>query len=495
MSSSELPAGKTLGNYRILEELGRGSMGVVYKATNQSLQRTVALKVLLPYLAKDRAFVKNFLREARIIAKLNHPNLVHVFSVGETGGTYYIAMEYIDGKVLLPDQRKRIVHEERDALEKIRQVAAALSIAHKNDILHRDIKPNNIMVDTRGRVKVTDFGLAESTRSDTRLARDGFLTGSPLYMAPELFEGGEASKGSDLYALGVVLFEMLAIHPPFRSAMPLALMEEITDAPPLSLGDFNPKLSPPVTWMVAKMLARNPKRRYATAEAFLADLDAILAGRAPSVTADEMADEMARHRRKPVQPSTKKKNSKTSRWPAYAIVLYLLLVAGGVYAYFFAGPVSFEDAALEGAVRDALNQPEGLLWKRDLAQLEKLDAHDQGIETLQGLNHCTGLVELNLSDNNIKDITALAALKNLDYLELSRNTRFDLKALVTNPGLGEGDRVYLLHGTKILPRPPGMPMGMEPRLRDITTLLERGVQVFYDRSAMVVEDIEELEAL
>ena len=277
--------GKTVGNYEIQRELGRGGMGVVYKAHEQSLQRVVALKVLLAHLARDTAFVKRFLHEARAVARLNHPNVVTIHTVGQHGGTYYIAMEYVKGRSLAEIIRAEGQIDVRRALDIAAQSAKALAEAHKQGIIHRDIKPHNIMVDEAGLVKVMDFGLARAAQSSTHLTATGAQLGTPRYMSPEQCQGKPLDPRTDVFSLGVTLYEMLAGSPPFDADTPLALMYQILHEPFPAVQELNADVPAGVAQVLARMTARDPDQRYPSAAVLCADLKALThevpAARAP----------------------------------------------------------------------------------------------------------------------------------------------------------------------------------------------------------------------
>jgi eukaryotic-like serine/threonine-protein kinase len=271
MSGQGSLIGKVVGNYEILAELGRGGMGVVYKAHEMSLQRVVALKVLPAHLAGDPEFVKRFEREARSVAQLNHPNIVTIYAVGEHDGNHFIAMEYIKGRTFTAALEQDGPFEVRRAVELLAQSADALAEAHNKDIIHRDIKPHNIMIDQAGRVKVMDFGLAKALSGATSLTAAGTAMGTPTYMSPEQCQGGALDPRTDLYSLGVTFFEMLAGRPPFVGDTPLAVISQIMTADFPSVTYFNPEVPPEVARIVEKMVARDPAARYAFAEALAAD--------------------------------------------------------------------------------------------------------------------------------------------------------------------------------------------------------------------------------
>lgn len=257
--------GEKLGNYLIERELGRGGMGIVYKAHEESLQRVVALKVLSPGLLQDEAYVQRFQREAQAGARLHHPNIVPIHAVGNIDGHYYISMAYVKGERLSDLIRREGQLSVDRALDIARQVADALAEAHKHDIVHRDIKPDNIMIDQAGRVQVLDFGLAHLMSSKSRLTADNSKLGTPHYMSPEQCQNGLLDGRTDLYALGVILFEMLAGRPPFTADSPMAIMYQITNEPFPPLQEFNSAVPPQVIKAVEGLTARDPADRFPNA--------------------------------------------------------------------------------------------------------------------------------------------------------------------------------------------------------------------------------------
>jgi len=230
-----------IGNYRLLGELGRGGMGIIYKAEQVNLGRFVALKVLYPHLVGDPVTVKRFNHEARATALLNHPNIVQIFDVGVDEDLHYFAMEYVPGKTLraVLETRNRLGVEE--TLHIADQVAAALSAAHDVGVIHRDVKPSNILLDDRGAVKVSDFGIAIAAGQGD-LTDSEHLVGSVRYMSPEHARNEDLDSRSDLYSLGVVMFEMLTGHPPFDGDSPLEVLEQHVGAPVPPLPDDVPPL-------------------------------------------------------------------------------------------------------------------------------------------------------------------------------------------------------------------------------------------------------------
>jgi serine/threonine protein kinase len=283
VTGAPLPAGKLLGGYRIVRELGRGGMGVVYLAHDDALQRDVALKVLQPKLASDPEFGQRFIREARTAAKLEHPNVVPVYSAGRDGDVLFMAMRFVPGRSLhelLQERGGRL--PVREALEITRQAARGLGAAHAAALVHRDVKPQNLMVDEAGVVKVMDFGLMRSWRDREGITEPGVFYGTPEYASPEQCEGAELDGRADLYSLGAVLYEMLGGRRPHSGNTPMALFKKILEEPPAALRSLNAEVPPAVEAVVARMMAKRPEDRYASAADLERALDALLQGGAPA---------------------------------------------------------------------------------------------------------------------------------------------------------------------------------------------------------------------
>ncbi|MGD8816401.1 MAG: serine/threonine-protein kinase [Acidobacteriota bacterium] len=257
--------GRTLGGYRILRKLGQGGMAVVYKAHEESLNRVVALKVIAQHLAEDEQFIARFQREAQAAAQLNHPNIVQIYAIGEDQGVHYFSMEFVKGRSLA-----EIIEEEGfmpagRALPIIAQAAEALAAAHEAGIVHRDIKPANIMVDGNGRVKVADFGIAQMATA-TRMTQSGILVGTPEFISPEQCRGEKLDGRSDIYSLGVTLYQLLVGRTPFEADTPAALVFQIIEGPIPQVGELNPTVSQDVRDIVAKMMHTDRNQRYQSAE-------------------------------------------------------------------------------------------------------------------------------------------------------------------------------------------------------------------------------------
>jgi Tol biopolymer transport system component/serine/threonine protein kinase len=264
--------GETLGQYHILEELGRGGMAVVYKAYQPALERYVAVKVLPRELTFDDEFVERFLREARAAARLNHSNIVTIHDVGQVDGTYFIVMEYLDGASLTGLLNRQAPLTPQRATQIVSQVALALDYAHQQGFVHRDIKPGNILLDAQGVPKLTDFGIVKAAEG-TRLTQTGTLLGTPEYMSPEQARGLGVERRTDIYSLGVVAYEMLSGRVPFSGDTMAVLHAHAYEQPDLSV------LPRGVQDVVGKALAKDPRRRYGSGEAFARALEQTLAGR------------------------------------------------------------------------------------------------------------------------------------------------------------------------------------------------------------------------
>ena len=258
--------------YRILERIGSGGMADVYCAEDQQLGRRVALKLLHRRFSEDQEFVERFRREASAAAGLQHPNVVQVFDRGAWDGTYYLAMELLEGRSLKQLIRDEAPLEAGLAVDIAIQVLKAARFAHKRGVIHRDIKPHNVIVDPEGRVKVTDFGIARAGASD--MTETGAIMGTAQYLSPEQAQGHAVSAPADLYSVGIVLYEMLTGRLPFEadSAVTIALKQVNED--PLPLRAVNPGVSPELEDVVLRALRKDPRQRYADADEFMAALEA-----------------------------------------------------------------------------------------------------------------------------------------------------------------------------------------------------------------------------
>ncbi len=277
MADDEL---RVLGDrYEIHRRLARGGMAQVYLARDRSLDRPVAVKELVPEFATDPSFVERFRREAQAAANLSHPNIVGVYDWGTQDGTYFIVMEYVDGPSLSQVIRRDGPLHPRRAAEVAGEVAAALGSAHSRGVVHRDIKPGNVLLTSSGQAKVTDFGIARALSSaDEDLTQAGSVMGTATYFSPEQAQGLPVDPRTDLYSLGVVLYEMVTGRPPFTGETPLAIAYKHVQDQPAPPSTVIPDLPVALEAVIMKLLAKRPGDRYASAEELRRDLGRFLAG-------------------------------------------------------------------------------------------------------------------------------------------------------------------------------------------------------------------------
>jgi eukaryotic-like serine/threonine-protein kinase len=261
------------GRYELHARIARGGMAEVFLARDQVLDRSVAVKVLFPEFATDPAFVERFRREAQSAANLTHPAIVGVYDWGSYRGTYFIVMEYVRGRSLAEILRAEgTLHPDR-AADIATDIAGALYFAHRNGVVHRDIKPGNVLITPQGHVKVTDFGIARAVGGNTdNLTQAGSVMGTATYFSPEQAQGLAVDPRSDLYSLGVVLYEMLCGHPPFAGESPVAIAYQHVQGTPTPPRQLDPAIPQALEAITLKLLAKNPANRYATAEDLRADL-------------------------------------------------------------------------------------------------------------------------------------------------------------------------------------------------------------------------------
>jgi serine/threonine protein kinase len=269
------------GDYELLEEIGRGGMGVVYKARQKSLDRIVAVKMIAQLLA-TREQVRRFQSEAKAAAGINHPHVVHIHEVGEIYGQHYFAMEYVPGTTLAKRLDAARAASERlpidEAVSLLCAVAHAVEYLHQHGVVHRDLKPSNILLDNEGKPKVTDFGLAKVSTPGSRESAPGVIAGTPHYMSPEQAMGdrGEVGPLTDVYSLGAILYELLTGRPPFRGDNPLDVLLQVREREPAKPRQVNPKVPYELELICLKCLEKSPGDRYPSAGALAEDLERYL---------------------------------------------------------------------------------------------------------------------------------------------------------------------------------------------------------------------------
>ncbi len=378
------------GRYELIEKIGEGGMAVVYKARCRLLNRYVAIKILRPEFTKDVQFVENFKRESQAAAGLQHPNIVSVYDVGKEGNIHFIVMELIDGRPLSDIIKERAPMDYKTAIEITRQVASALSLAHRNDIIHRDVKPHNIMITKDGTAKLADFGIAKAVSDSTIMASEtSRVIGSVHYFSPEQARGAYVDERSDIYSLGIVLYEMLTGQVPFDGENPVqvALMhinDEIT--PPSKLV---PGIPPALEKLVLKATDKFQSNRYRNAEELLEDLeniefvtkmvgDSIFAAseveefqemnrrKANPELEEAVAEDMSKSKKKAKKDSQSGKGKKMSGGKkaaliAAAVVVLIAAAVAGLYAFGVIGGEKAPD--LEGKTVD---EAEAILDEMDM---------------------------------------------------------------------------------------------------------------------------------
>jgi eukaryotic-like serine/threonine-protein kinase len=280
------------GRYRVVRKLGTGGMANVYLAEDQELGRSVAIKMLDERHSQDEQFVERFRREAKNAAGLSHPNIVSIYDRGQAEGTYYIAMEYLEGRTLKELLITRGPTPLPVAIDYARQILAALGFAHRHGIVHRDIKPHNVVVAPDGRLKVTDFGIARSGTS--QMTETGSIIGTAQYLSPEQAKGAPVTPASDIYSVGIVLYEMLTGSVPFTGDTPLEIAMKHLSTTPLPPSEKRPEVPHELDSIVLRALAKDPADRYQSADEMDADLARASLGQAVAPETEEAATQVLR---------------------------------------------------------------------------------------------------------------------------------------------------------------------------------------------------------
>jgi beta-lactam-binding protein with PASTA domain/tRNA A-37 threonylcarbamoyl transferase component Bud32 len=337
LAASDITGRKVLNRYKIEERLGGGGMSVVWKAYDLVLDRSVALKVLRPEMSDDDEFIARFRREAQSVASLSHPNIVNIYDVGEDGGLYFIIMELVDGRTLRDKLRAEGRLSVQEALRVAQQICQGLSHAHARRIIHRDIKPQNILFTKQGDVKVADFGIARALGGVSTTSRD-VVVGSAPYISPEQAKNGTVSDRSDLYSLGIVLYEMLAGKPPFIGDSPVAVaLSHVQNEVP-SLRETSPEVPQAVDNLVRKALAKNPSDRFASADEMLIAINALIAAGSSTGTAGakrESAPLPPRRGDDGLARPVKKKRGLSTTAKVFLTLTVVVLALGGYALYQF----------------------------------------------------------------------------------------------------------------------------------------------------------------
>ena len=387
--------------YRLVKSLGSGGMADVYLAHDDILDRDVALKVMSSRYASDEEFVERFKREAQSAAALSHPNIVSIFDRGESeDGTYYIAMEYLPGGTLKNRILKRGALPARTAAAVALQMAEALRAAHERDVIHRDIKPHNILITGLGDVKVTDFGIARAAASST-MTRTGHILGTAHYISPEQAMGEPVGPASDLYSLGVVLYEMLTGELPFDADTPLGIAMKHVNGHLRQPKELNPKVPDGINAITLRLLAKNPEDRYASDSELIEDLERVCAGLDPSgATTEMMPHALAATTRLKLPPPPQRigrdKLPRRRAAPLLALLALLLLAALTWAGYFLlqdrlagnAAQISVPD--LVGMSLDSAREKVGDDFQVEIA---KSVPGERPVDTILGQSPSTGKAE------------------------------------------------------------------------------------------------------
>ena len=283
-------SGQKIPGYKILGRLGAGAMATVYKAKQLSLDRTVAIKVLPPKFAGNPQFIERFYAEGRAAAQLNHPNIVQAFDVGRAGELYFFVMEYVDGRTVYDDIVKHRRFSEAEALDIVIQIAEALEHAHAKGLIHRDVKPKNVMITREGVAKLADMGLARAiTDKEAAEAEAGKAFGTPYYISPEQIRGEkDIGPPADIYSLGATLYHMVTGSVPFDGKNPSAVMHKHLKADLVPPDHVNPKLHAGISEVIEMMMAKDARKRYRTCADLLLDLRQVRKGETPTLAHKDM---------------------------------------------------------------------------------------------------------------------------------------------------------------------------------------------------------------
>lgn len=346
--------------YRILEKIGSGGMADVYLAYDTVLDRKVAVKVMHRQYAADENFVRRFRREAQAAANLNHPNIVSVYDWGHENETYFIVMEYITGKPLKDLILSKGVLNLNFAIDIAKQIARALAFAHKHEVVHRDIKPQNIIITQDGLVKVTDFGIARAKSSS--LTETGTVMGSVHYLAPEQAQGLPATELSDIYSMGVILFEMVTGNVPFEGDTPVSIaMKHASETPPRP-SSLNSSLPPKLEAIILKAMAKDPFDRYQNADELLSDLKRIELGKPVEAAGPSHEKTMV------ISPKNITIPKKRRRLITIITTILILMLAGGAIAglWYYQSQLAAKITKVPKLVDLEIKQAEKLLEEREL---------------------------------------------------------------------------------------------------------------------------------
>jgi serine/threonine-protein kinase len=410
-------SGQTLGDFRVLRRLGQGGMGQVYLAEQLSLKRKVALKILRAELAANATSLQRFKLEAEAVARATHANIVQVYAIGEVRGLHFMALEYVDGRTLRQFVEKKGPPEVPVALSIIRQVAAALQRASELGIIHRDIKPDNILLTRQGEAKVADFGLSRVFAPDQQaphLTQSGVAMGTPLYMAPEQVENRPVDPRTDIYSFGVTCYFMLAGHPPFRGETPFEVAVQHVTVEPKPLAEIRPDLPPALCAIVHRMMAKAPDLRYPTGKEIIKEVAQLrdnlvgLTTNPPSPSLFTSGVPLKSTALSLPQPVPAKTGGKRFAW--WAALSLLLALSGGVLWAWLNRPTpapATEESPPKDEVGEKFEPQLSPRKEREQLLVAEVGRPGKGGETSEelrlGLNYATELGLLYLEDRRLDE--------------------------------------------------------------------------------------------
>lgn len=370
--------GQKIGGYLLDERIGKGGMGLVFKAKQLSTDRWVALKVLSPKLSKNQIYTSRFLREAQSAGKLNHANIVSAIDVGQADGYFYFAMELVEGETLKAAIKRQGFLDERRALEITYYIAHGLEHAHINGLIHRDIKPDNILLDNEGIPKLADFGLAKAP-DDTTVTLAGTIIGTPDYISPEQAKGASLDIRSDIYSLGATLYHSVVGRPPFKGETAGVILHLHIHEQAILADEANEAVSPETSKVLEKMMEKDPAKRYQTPTEVIEDLELVMKGEKPRAAKSYTGLREAIEGRKAVRAEDKKKS------PAgiLGLVAMLALAAGGYFMFFNNSapePTPSPATTIPGSVPAVASDAPGTNTDSALPAADNTDAPEPALE-------------------------------------------------------------------------------------------------------------------
>jgi tRNA A-37 threonylcarbamoyl transferase component Bud32/tetratricopeptide (TPR) repeat protein len=408
------PSGGVVGDYQILGELGRGGMGVVYKARHRKLERIVALKMILNGKHSGDSALKRFVSEARAVAHLQHPGIVQIFDIGEHNGLPYFSLEFVEGRDLHKDLNG-MPRDAKSSAEMVEQLALTMQYAHDNKILHRDLKPANVLLDSSGKPKITDFGLAKQVDTDSSLAtNDGTILGSPSYMPPEQARGDISSMSprSDLYSLGAILYQMLTARPPFITDRPLDTILQVMNNEPVPPRQLQPGIPVDLETICMKALQKDQSVRYSSCKELAEDLRRFIDG-------------------KPILARPISRMERVVRWCKRNPTVAIPSVAAG---FFFVATTFISTWAWQESAANAViiaDERDNVKEERDNAKKEKEEAYRQRVLADEA--------KLQAEKNQkLAESQAMLAVKNMQMIVTDIDER-----LAQQPGMND-TRIALL---------------------------------------------------